>query len=315
MTLDRLRVFAAVAKHGSVSRAADELNITQPAVTKRLRVLQRTFKAMLYKRSGRGVELTDKGKIFLQDAIEILSQYDRLKGEFSGALVVGTNETLTVGGSCSPSIDLLPSLLALFRKSHPHVRMSLRTDNSGAIERMIINDEVDIAVINKVPTNHLLAIEPYRREPLVAFVLPNSTEARKTNFTWEDFATAQIVIRSPIRGQGAADQFLKALKQRGFTPNIAMRCDSPDAVKSAVKMKIGVGILFQEAIAYELNKGEFKLIKLPPGDICGESFIVYRKGRPLSKAIQDFLKLLREHRQKPAAPRRSAKLAATLPHR
>ena len=108
------------------------------------------------------------------------------------------------------------------------------------------------------------------------------------------------MIQSPISGKGVAEKFLTTLKQRGLTPNVAMRCDSPDAVKAAVKMKLGIGILFQESIAYELEKGEFKLINLPLAHFV-ESSIVYRKDQPLSKAAQDFLNLLREHRQKPAA--------------
>ena len=209
MPLDRLRVFAAVARQHSVSRAADELHITQPAVTKQLKVLARDVNVRLFQRSGRGIELTDAGMIFLTDARSIISQIDRLREKFSAATPVSNRETLTVGGSYSPSVDLLPSLLAVFRTNHPDVWINHRTDNKAVIERMIVNSEIDLAVINNPPPNHLLVIEPYRREELVAFTHRNSSISRKTKLSWQDFARARIVIRRPFRGEGPPNNVSK----------------------------------------------------------------------------------------------------------
>jgi DNA-binding transcriptional LysR family regulator len=195
-------------------------------------------------------------------------------------------------------VDVLPLLLAIFRKNHPHVLINLRSDNSAAIERMIINDEVDIALINNVSANHLLAIEHYRREQLVAFVPRNSSLSRKQNLTWQDLSRVHIIIRRSIHGHGGSEQFIQTLTKRGIVPNIVFRCDSPEAVKAAVKKKIGVGILFKETITHELKKGELKLLKLPPEHFVGGSFIVYRKDRPLSKAAQEFRQLLRQHQHR-----------------
>src|SRR3970040_1417586 len=137
MTLDRFKVFAAAARYRSVTRAAEELHITQPAVTKQLKALERDYNANLYRRNGRGIELTEAGQVFLGKVKTILRNYDSLtetsKSNGSAAKV----ETLTVGGSYSPSAVLLPSLLAHFKKSHPQVDLNLRTDNRRNIERLI----------------------------------------------------------------------------------------------------------------------------------------------------------------------------------
>lgn len=307
ITLDRLRVFAAVGKQHGVSRAAAELHITQPAATKQLTTLQRSVKPTLYKRSGQGVELTDSGKIFLRGARAILSQFDRFTRTFSADPAVAESETLNIGGSYSPAVELLPSLLAVFRKIHPQRSINLRTDTRAAIERMVVNSEVEIAVINSAPANRLLVIEPYRNEQLVAFGPPHPAKSRNQQLSWQKLAQTRLVIRRTVRGHSATERFLQLFKKRGLVPNIVMRCDSPDAVKTAVKNRIGIGILFKETIAHEVRSGEFDLLELPPETRIGESFIVYRKKPALSKAAQDFLTLLREHRQKLAAHRSDTK--------
>ena len=120
MTLDRFMVFAAVAKHQNVTRASEQLHISQPAVTKQLKLLEKNYNLKLYKRIGRGIELTESGQVFLSDVKAILKRYERLRENITAAPATAKVETLTVGGSHSPSVHLLPSLLARFK---PRLRM------------------------------------------------------------------------------------------------------------------------------------------------------------------------------------------------
>jgi DNA-binding transcriptional LysR family regulator len=173
VTIDRFMVFAAVAKHNSTTRASEELHISQPAVSKQLKLLERNYNTKLFVRTGKGMQLTQTGRAFLRDVNTVLKRYKALSEKFRAAGSESKLQTLTVGGSYSPSVYLLPSLLALFQKSHPHVQLDLRTNNRAVIERMVLNSEVDIAVINNATSNHLLTTESYRQESLVAFVAKN----------------------------------------------------------------------------------------------------------------------------------------------
>ncbi len=298
MTLDRFKVFAAVAKHHNATRAAQELHISQPAVTKQLKLLEKNYNAKLYTRFGRGIELTERGRVFLRDVKTILRRYERLGKKFSAASSTAKVETLTVGGSYSPSASLLPSVLALFRRRHPHVQVDFRTASRATIERLILNSEVDIAVLNNAPSNPSLTIEPYRSEPFVAFVPANHPLTRKPELTLQEFERFPLIIRRVSKGKGTTEQLLTEMKRKGLNPNIAMRCESPDAVKAAVRTKMGVGILFKETIEAEVRRGEFKIIKLPMKNFTGESSLVYRKDRSLSASAQDFLNLLRQRQQR-----------------
>jgi DNA-binding transcriptional LysR family regulator len=298
MTMDRFKVFAAAARYRSVTRASEELYITQPAVTKQLKALERDYNANLYRRNGRGIELTEAGQVFLGKVKTILRNYDSLtetsKSNGSAAKV----ETLTVGGSYSPSAVLLPSLLAHFKKSHPQVDLNLRTDNRLTIERLILKGEVELAIINNPPSNDHLAMEPFLTEPWAAFVASDHPLAGKNQLTWEDLGRIGFIIRRPVGSPSLSREFIRSLKDQGVTLKAVMHCQSPEAVKVAVSRRVGVGILFKDVISDSLKKGEFKELKLPVKESYGKSFIVFHKSRRLSPLAQDFLTLLRQQRDR-----------------
>ncbi|MDP2605823.1 MAG: LysR family transcriptional regulator [Deltaproteobacteria bacterium] len=295
MNQDQFTIFAAVAKHRNVTRAAEELSISQPAVTRHLKLLEENYKAKLYTRGGEGIELTPAGHLFSKEVKAILARIESLRAKL-GSATATRGESLTVGGSYSPSAVLLPSLLARFRKSHPQVELKLRTDNRSNIERLVLKGAVELAVVSNPTSNHRLAVEPYRTESLVAFVANRHPLAEKKQLTWENLVRHGFVVREPLEGDGATAQFIRRLKDRGVKLKVVMHCESPEAVKVAVRRRMGVGILFKDVIAHSLKKGDFKELTLPVEGLEGKTFIVYHKTRPLSPVAQDFLKLLRAHR-------------------
>jgi len=294
--LSQFEMFAMVARLRNLTHASAELNISQPALTQQLKNFERKYDLKLYKKGGKGVELTEAGKILLKFVTRILKQHEKVKRRLSATKATNKAQSLTVGGSYSPSAVLLPSLLARFKKSHPQVELKLRTDNRPNMERLVLDGEVELAVLSNPTSNHHLAIEPYRTESLVAFVANHHPLSRKKRLTWEDLGRHGFVIRQPLEGQGVTGQFIRRLRDRGINPNVLMRCESPEAVKVAVSRGMGVGILFKDVIADSLRNGEFRELTLPIEGLDGKSFIVYHKTRPLSPAAQDFLKLLRAHR-------------------
>jgi len=289
-------MFATVARLRNLTRASVEMNVSQPALTQQLKNLEKEYELKLYKKGGKGVELTEAGKILLKYVQRILKQHEKVKRRLSATKALNKALSLTVGGSYSPSAVLLPSLLARFRKSHPQVELKLRTDNRPNIERLVLKGAVGLAVVSNPTSNHRLAVEPYRTESLVAFVANRHPLAEKKQLTWENLVRHGFVVREPLEGDGATAQFIRRLKDRGVKLKVVMHCESPEAVKVAVRRRMGVGILFKDVIAHSLKKGDFKELTLPVNGLEGKTFIVYHKTRPLSPVAQDFLKLLRGHR-------------------
>ena len=299
MTLDRFKVFAAAARYRNVTRAAKELHITQPAVTKQLRALERDYNAVLYRRNGRGIELTDVGRAFLGKVKKILRSYDSLVRTSTASRSAAKVRNLTIGATYSPSASLLPSLVARFKKNHPEAALSLRTDNKAVIGSLILNGDVDMAVmLTDGPLNPRLAMEPFCIEPLVAFVHPLHPLAKRPAIAVDELGRFGFVIRKRPGRSGTTDQYIEDLRKQGAYLKVAMRCDTPEGVKEAVRNKLGVGLLFRGSVENNIKRGEFKAIKLPLDAAEGTYFIVYHKSRPLSSLAQDFLILIRQRQDR-----------------
>lgn len=300
MTLKQFTIFASAAKHLNITKAAKELHISQPSVSQQLKLLEDTYKAKFYKRIGRGIELTPAGRVFLNRINPILDQLGQLNTTIDDAAPAVSTGPLVVGGTYGPSALLLPSLLALFKRNHPQVQVTLLTKNMRALEQAVLDGEVEMAMVSRPSSSPHLIVEPYRRERLVAFVARNHPLAKNGKLAFSDLPQLPLVIRTVKGGGGSAEKILRQMEDQGFTFNIAMRCESPEALKIAVKEKVGVGILYEDVVGPDLRRGDFKAIHLPGFKLQGHSFIIYRRDKPLSASGRDFLGLLRQWRRKNA---------------
>ncbi len=298
MTLHQLKIFSSVAKLLNVTKASAELHVSQPAVSLQLKLLQEEYGARLYEKNSRGIRLTEEGRAFLKDAEPILTQVNILRKKISNHLRDKKGSFLKVGASYTPSTSFLPLLLAVFKETHPHVHLTLRTDRSQVVEQLVLSFEVEIALITNPSYHPFLTYEPYRPMKIVAFVTAKHPLAKREQITLSELAQVPLVIRTDetpgkIRG---TEELLKQLERKGLQPNIFMHCDSSLAVKAAVKSGVGVGVLYKETIEPELRKGELRILKIPELKIHFNNFIIcpISKEKPLSSNAGDFLILLRQ---------------------
>ena len=289
-------IFAAVARHRNVTRASKELRISQPGVSQQLKLLEQNFGIKLFKRGGRGVDLTDAGWLFLNKITPILSQVEDLNKTFGSRILTPKIQSLVVGGTYGTSASLLPSILSLFRKRHPQVELTLRTGERRFVERLILASEIELAVIAGNPSSDRLIAEPYGRYKLVAIVAKNHPLAKKKKVSLRQLAGMPLVIRGGLTQKSTAEILLSGSQMQRAKLNIAMRCESPEAVKTAVREGMGIGILSEDTVKPEIKKGEFKIVKLSDLRLEGESWIVYRRDKSLSPVAADFLRLLRARR-------------------
>ncbi len=230
MILDHCELFVAVAKYRNLSHASRELHISQPAVTKQLRLLEEKYNVRLYRRTRDGIELMPAGRIFLKSAKRIIQQNERLIERLAAVGSKKEPAPLLVGGSYSPSASLLPGLLAQFQKTHPKVEFQLRTNNSQAVERMLLKGEVELAIINNSPVSGRLKMEFYRNEPIVAFVHPHHPLAGKPRVTREEVSRYGLIVRKRLGGRGTTNAYLRHLLNQGVAPRVVLRCDTPEVV-------------------------------------------------------------------------------------
>lgn len=304
MTLNRFVIFATVARHRNITRAAEELHISQPSVTQQLKTLERDYQVRLYQRKGQGVELTQSGRKFLSAVRAILKSVDQLKKTFR-LPPPRPSDYLHIGASHAPSASLVPSLITAFKKRHPGAEVVLHTGSSKRIEQMLGGSRVEIGIVTKPGNSAGLHREVYRPERMVAFVPSDHALARRRKLTFFDLGRTPLIFRWDNGHDGKIKGFLKELERQGLKPTLGMRCKSPAAVKAAVKRQMGVGVLFEDVIESDVRSGAFKRLRLPGWKLEGQSFIVYRRGQTLSPLAQEFLKLLRQRKARYAVNERS----------
>lgn len=291
MNFAQLRAFQAVANSGSITRAAQSLHVSQPAVSKHLKKLEKDYGAKLFERSTRAAELTVVGSSLLGHVNAILAHLDEAKKELKSPKDLTKSDVLKVAGSYAASALLLPSLLVKFKNKHRDTSIILRTGTTREVKTMLLNSTVELALLNELPPNPDFASEPFRKERLVVFAAPSHPLATKKQLSLSDLRQATLVTTGMA---SAVDKILNHLVHEGLGAKIAIQCGSPASVKIVVKNKIGLGILFQDMLIQEIRNKLFKVLEIPGLALTVQSYIVYYKDRPLSPSAQDFLALLRQ---------------------
>jgi LysR family transcriptional regulator, low CO2-responsive transcriptional regulator len=289
MTLHQLRIFESVARHLNVTRASRELHMSQPAVSQQVKLLEQECAARLVVRIGQGMELTERGRAFLDAVRSMVAKVENIESTFKVKSNEKKSSFLTVGGSRSHSVTVLPEILRAFKQNHPWVHFALESNDSGTMEQRVLSAEVEIALINHPSYSNQIAYEPYKEMEIVAFALAANPFVGK-KMTLKELFQIPLVVRQ-------RSTTLRELLKQGYKPNIAVQCDVSEAVKAAVQRDLGVGILYRETVEADLKSRDLKILHVPELEkIRTKSFIIYNKCKPLSGIGQDFLHALHESR-------------------
>jgi DNA-binding transcriptional LysR family regulator len=294
MTLHQLKIFETVSRHLNVTKASKELRISQPSVSKQIKTLQAYCGVRLFKKIGRRIDLTPEGRLFRTETQEIISRLEKLTGRYGKHSSASVSSSLIVGGSHSASVAYLPSILAAFKESHARVDVTLRTETSRGVERLVLDSEVELGVVMNLANPAKLRLEGFRQETLVPFVCTKHLLGRKKKLTLKELAQVPLIIKK--KSGAKTSQVLKQIQEHGFKADILMECESAEAVKLAVLKGLGVGILYEGHIASEIRNGELKILTVEGlKEIAARSFLIWRKNDTLSPYARDFRKLLLKH--------------------
>ena len=312
MTLHQLRVFLAVARNSSITKASQELHISEPSVHQQVKSLQMNFSRRLYEKVGRVIEITSEGRAFCAKANEIVRKAEELERQFGQTRAADSPEHLAVGGSHVLSASVLAPIVAKFKTRYPDVEIEFRTKSGPFIERLVLSEKIDVGLVVNVSSPSLLIVEPFRYQEMVVIVPKQNALSKKRKLTMAELAQAPLIVRT--RRNSTSKQILGEVEQHGFELNVLMKCDSAQGVKVAVAQGLGVGLLYRNHVEQEIRRGELKVLNVPALKMHIQSFIIYKAGKPLSPAAQAFLELLRQSPEsKPTRTRHSHHLKPTSP--
>jgi len=287
--LTSLRYFRTLAASGHMTRAARELGLSQPALSTMLKKLEAEVGTELFHRRGRGLELSEAGKIFLQHAITSLRAADAAVDAVREHIGIETG-SIRIGGGATATSYLLPSVVRAARKRFPKVRFFVREAGSTQVARAVLEGELDLGIVTlpiTLPDADRLVRIPLTDDELRLIAPPRSEfTAQGGTFRFKDLAGASIVGFEA--GSAVRDVIDRAAAKAGVTLNYVMELRSIDAITRMVSAGIGLGFVSRFA--------------LPPGGglACADGSltrtlaIVRLRGRTPRGAPREFERLLVE---------------------
>lgn len=289
MELTHLRSFLKTAEEENITRAADALFLTQPAVTQHIRALEKELGVSLFDRTGRGVQLTPEGNALREYAKRSLAMLDEGK-QVIADLQSGAAGRLSLGAGVTTSIFNLPKWLHLFQQEFPKVDVVVLTGRSAEIIEHIMNREVDLGFVTSPIEHSTLCTMGLYDEEIVLVAPPGHPLAGKV-VRPEDISNAPLIMFPP--GAGFREFLDRTLPEAGFHASIKMQTDSVEAIKSFVSVGLGLSFLPSSAVEAEIESGTLSRVQVENSNpIERRTSIVYRTDRYLSRAAQGFLQIL-----------------------
>jgi len=300
MELFQLRSFLEVAELGNVTKAAESLYLTQPAVTQQIRSLERELGIALFDRTGRGVRLTEAGEVLLEYARRSLAILDESRERIT-ELHRGEAGRLLIGAGVTTSIFHLPAWLRTFRERHPGVDVAVRTGRSREVATMALDREIDLGLVTSPVEHKDLRVIALFEERIVLVDNPRTCSiapgGRPAGTGTRPYATLEGLSAAPLilfpRGTGFREYLDRALADAGISPHVKMETDSVEAIKSFVAVGLGMSFLPEAAVEAEIASGALKRVEielLPP--LKRTTSVIHRTDRYLSTAATAFLSLL-----------------------
>jgi len=263
----RLKVFYTVAQRLSFTRAATELYITQPAVTRHIKELEQQLNAQLFVRNGNSIVLTTAGKILVQYAEKIFQTYTDLETELAQLNNLESG-TLHIGASTTVAQTILPRILALFKKTYPAVNFTFIQGNTDMITQMVLAEKVDIAIVEGAAHYPQIAYAPFAKDEIVLVTRANNQLSKKAEITPKQLLNIPLILREA--GSGTLDIIFNALTNAGINPKdlqVEIRLESSIAIKQYLLYSETATFLSIRSVFSELKYNELSIIEVKGLDI------------------------------------------------
>lgn len=297
----QLYVFHAVAFHRSFSRAAEALEITQPAVSIQVQELEKSLGVTLFHRRPGGLRVTEVGDTVYAYAEQIFGLSNRMLEAVQGLQDLKTGH-LRLGASTTPGEFVLPMAVGRFRQMYPGIRVELVIANTRSIIQRILNRELDLGMVGDRLEEHSgeLELVHYLDDEIVLVSAAGSPESRQQPLTLQQVVEAGLIVREEGSAtRRAAETHFASL---GASPRIVLELGSNQAVKQAASAGGGIGVVSRLGISAEVKAGMLTILKVEGWDCRRPLTIVHPKDRYLSPAQRAFLQFLTTERPAPDSP-------------
>jgi DNA-binding transcriptional LysR family regulator len=294
MNLHQLRIFCSVVEHGSHTKAAEALFMTQPAVSLQVRALERSLQVKLLEHFNQQVIVTEAGQALYQCAIPMLNAeaeaervLTELKGAARGRLVVAAN---TTGG-----MYIIPPLLASYKEQHQSSELLLHIDATDRLIERARQGIIDLAFACGTIEQPELTIETIGTDTLTLILSSCHPLASQPSLTLEQVASLPFIVPESI---SRTRQFIEqVMRERGYSLKIVMHFQGTEPVKKAVESNLGVAIVSRAAILREVEAGVLRAMPIIDLELSRPFVMFYRQGKYFGPMAREFIAYMRESAQ------------------
>jgi DNA-binding transcriptional LysR family regulator len=284
VTFRQLKVFEAVARHLSFTRAAEELYLTQPAVSMQVKQMESAIGLPLFEQMGRRIHLTEAGEVmhhYSRLIAENLDEAEQAMEELKG--IEGGRLRITVASTVN---YFATRLLSDFHRQHPSVRVILDVTNREGILATLEENEADIALMGKPPDALDVDAEPFMDNPLVVIAAPDHELAGRRRISLSRLREETFLMRE--QGSGTRMAMERFFREKDVALSSTIEMTSNEAIKQSVQAGLGLGIVSVHTVELEMEVGRLVTLNVDSFPIRRRWYLVHRKGKRLSAAAAAF---------------------------
>lgn len=289
-TLHQLKVFEATARHGSFTRAAEELFLTQPTVSMQVKQLTKAIGLPLFEQVGKRLYLTDAGRELFSTCKEIFSQLEQL--EMTIANLKGLKQGRLRLAVITTAKYFLPRLLGPFCQQYPGVDISLTVTNHERVIERLANNQDDLYVMSQLPDHLDIKAQGFLDNPLVVIAPRSHPLAKEKNIPLKRICDEMFIMREP--GSGTRRAFQNLLDQHGLEVKVRLELGSNEAIKQAIAGGLGLSVLSRHTLTPDGGAGELVALDVEGFPIEREWYLVHLAGKQLSVVATAFCEYLHQ---------------------
>lgn len=289
MDLHKLRIFAAVARLGSFTRAADALNMTQPTVSQQIAVLESQLGTALIERLPRRIRLTPAGEVLLPYAEQLLALSEAATEATRDAAGVA-DRTLRLGVGHTLATYMLPDLLRRFRSQYPQHHVRISVGNTAELLDLIAADTVDLVLVGSPAVHVKVEVKPFRHDHLVVIVAADDPWAGREEVTLDEVRGRPLFTREP--GSALHATVERLLGPAALEAETCIQLAETEAIKRCVEAGLGMALIQGIAIGREVAAGRLHALALAGGDDKRTYAYGLRRGRAQTEAVRAMVAML-----------------------
>lgn len=298
MTLRHMKIFLAVCDHeNSVTKAAEALFMTQPAVSLAIRELEAYYGVRLFERLSRRLSITEAGRRMRTYAAQILALFDDMEKGLRDWNAAGV---LRVGASVTIGCRFLPSYVRSFRRDHPETEVRVRVGPVELLEEQLLANRLDLALAEGAVHTPELLCEPYMEDALAVVCAADGPFAQGEVLSAEVFQKQRFLLRE--KGSGTRTEFDNAVRAAGLSIQPDWEASSNTALVNAAMQGLGVAVLAERMAAGPLERGLIRTVTVEGLDLRRRFWIVYHRHKFLTPPIQAFMDLCRNYERQSPPP-------------